>query len=183
MARGFTLVETMVAVAVVTIATIGPLYAVQKGVTASYVSRDRLIASSLAQEGIEYVHGIRDGNYLYNLANPVATPLSWLYGIDGTGGSQNCTTGATCTIDTTLTPTTAVVLCPVSPGVCPPLRLTSSYLYKQTASTSDVVTRFTRTVKLTSVSAREMKVTVTVSWITARVPYSVTVVEILQNWL
>lgn len=175
--RGFTLVETMVAVAIVAVSIVGPLYSVQKGVVASYVARDRLVASSLAQEGVEYVQAIRDNNFLYNIANPGA-PRSWLYGIDGTGGSSNCTAASGCRVDPTQN---TIAACS---GTCSALNLSSGGVYNHTAvSGTNVATRFVRTVKLTSISATEMKVSVTVTWITSKIPYSVTVTENLQNWL
>lgn len=175
--RGFTLVETMVAVAVVAISIVGPLYTVQKAVVTSYVSRDRLIASSLAQEGVEYIQAIRDNNFLYNFANP-SSPRSWLYGLDGAGGSVNCFTSSGCRLDPTQNTVTACS------GACSPLNVSSAGIYNHLAiSGSNIATRFTRTVKFTTISTNEVRVTVTVSWITSLVPYTVTVTENLQNWL
>ena len=175
--RGFTLVETMVAVAIVGIAIVGPLYTVQKGVVAAYVARDRLVASSLAQEGAEYVHAIRDNNFLYNIANP-GSPRSWLYGLNGAGGSTDCTGTYGCRVDP---PQNTVTVCTAT---CSPLNLSSAGIYNhQALSGGNVATKFTRTVTLTAVSTTEAKVTVTVTWVTVGVPYSVTVTENLQNWL
>lgn len=179
--RAFTLVETMVAIAIIAISIVGPLYALEKGVIASYAARDKLAASALAQEGVEYVHGIRDSNYLYNLGAPIV-PRSWLYGLDGTGG-PNCVNGGACVIDA-ITPTNTVTACS-SPSTCPPLRLSAAGVYTQASNGSNVASKFTRTVALTSVGSdgREMKVTVTVKWKTGLVNYSVSVSENLQNWL
>lgn len=175
--RGFSLVETMVAVAIVAISIVGPLYSVQKGVVASYVSRDRLVASSLAQEGVEYVQAIRDNNFLYNLANPTS-PRSWLYGLDGTGGGVNCFTASGCRVDPTQNTVTACS------GTCSALNLSSSGIYNHLAiSGSNTATKFTRKVTLTTISTTEVKVTVTVTWTTSLTPYTVTVTENLQNWL
>ena len=96
--RGFTLVETLVAITIIALAIVGPLYAVQQSLNVSRVSRDQLVASALAQEAVEYVRSIRDGNYLYNLRTGAAR--SWLYGIDGTAGSTNCSI-ARCVVDPT----------------------------------------------------------------------------------
>ncbi len=177
--RAFTLVETMVAIAIVAISIVGPLYALEKGVIASYAARDKLAASALAQEGVEYVHAIRDSNYLYNLGSPIV-PHSWFYGLDGTGG-PNCVNGGVCVVDAVNNTNTVCS----SPSTCPPLRLSSAGVYTQVSSGSNVASKFTRTVALTSVGSdgREMKVTVTVSWKTGLVNYSVSVSENLQNWL
>jgi len=177
MLRGFTLVETMVAVSIVTISIVGPLYSLQKGVIASYTARDRLIASALAQEGLEYAHSIRDANYLYNISNP-SSLRSWFYGMNGAGGTANCTGGVSCIVDATQS---TVSVCS---GTCPVMKLSTTGLYNQSViSSSNIATRFTRTVRLTSLNAREMKVTVLVTWVTGGSSYSVEIAEIMQDWL
>ena len=168
--RGFTLVETLVAITIVALAIVGPLYAVQQGLNASRSARDQLIAASLAQEGLEFVRNIRDENYLYNLANP-ASPRAWLSGLDGNAGSENCFTND-CVIDATQRTVSDTVL---------PLYLSASGLYNQAGSGN--ATPYTRTVRLTTISATEVRVTVTMSWRTRNVPYTTTVSEILNNWL
>ncbi len=62
--EGFTLLETLVAVSIVTIAIVAPMSLASQSLTASYYARDQLIASQLAQEAIEVVRHIRDGNIL-----------------------------------------------------------------------------------------------------------------------
>jgi prepilin-type N-terminal cleavage/methylation domain-containing protein len=66
---GFTLVETMVAVAIISVALGGPFMAATKSYTYTMDSKNRLIASYLAQEGIEYVRLLRDNIYLDDLRN------------------------------------------------------------------------------------------------------------------
>lgn len=167
---GFTLVETLVAIAVLMITIVGPLYSVNRALQNSYVARDQLIASALGQEGAEYIRGVRDGNYLYNIANP-STPVNWLNGL------ANCRTGNICTVDPT--GNTPIAICPS--GVCTPLNMSSAGLYTQASGYP--ATRFTRSVQIADVSATEITITVTVAWMTGRVPYSVVIVEHLTNWL
>jgi prepilin-type N-terminal cleavage/methylation domain-containing protein len=172
--RGFTLVETLVAITVVVTAMVGPLYAVQQSLNASRTAREQLIASSLAQEGVEYVRGIRDSNYLYVLRTGALR--SWLFGLDGTGGSVNCIT-ATCVVDPTQT------VNPVSRTIRP-LYLSTTNLYTQVAVVP-TPTKYTRTVQLTPVtgSVTEMTLTVVVTWTTKNQTRNVTITERLHNWL
>lgn len=170
--RGFTLVETLVAITVIVTAMVGPLYAVQQALNASRSARDQLVASSLAQEGVEYVLGMRDSNYLYLLANP-GSSRSWLYGVDGTGGSTNCITAA-CVVDPTQNTVSRTIA---------PLYLSATNLYNQAGSGAQ--TLYTRKVQLSTVSgsATEMIVTVTVTWTAKNQTRNVTITERFHNWL
>ncbi|HEX2792462.1 MAG TPA: prepilin-type N-terminal cleavage/methylation domain-containing protein [Candidatus Paceibacterota bacterium] len=179
--RGFTLVETLVAITLVTVAMLGPFQVVQKALAASYAARDQLIASSLAEEAIEYVRSVRDRNYLYNV-NHASSPRSWFYSMDGTGNDGNCLAPRGCIVDPTQN---SISQCGTFNGkpLCPALNLSGTHIYTQANPSGSKPTRFTRYVTLTSVSATEMTVTVTVTWETGRVPYTVTVVDTLHNWL
>lgn len=168
--KGFTLVETLVAITIIALALVGPFVAVQQALNASRSARDQLIASSLAQEGIEYVRSIRDGNYLYNIVNP-SSPRSWLFGVDGTNNSTNCIV-ADCIIDATQNTRSTTIA---------PLYISATGIYNQQAS--GTVSPFTRTVRITTVSATEVRVTVTMSWMTKNLPYTTSVSETLNNWL
>ncbi len=58
--RGFTILETLVAIAILIIAITGPLAIVAQSLRSSYFSRDQITAYYLAQEAIEYVRNTRD---------------------------------------------------------------------------------------------------------------------------
>ena len=62
--KGFTLLEVMAAVFVITVGVIGALSALQRATSATFASSSRLEAIYLAQEGIEIVRNIRDTNWL-----------------------------------------------------------------------------------------------------------------------
>ena len=62
--KGFTLVESMIAVTILTFAVAGPLYTASRAFVAAEIARDKLTASYLAQEGVEYVRAMRDNEYL-----------------------------------------------------------------------------------------------------------------------
>lgn len=174
--RGFTLVETLVAITVIMTAIAGPLYAMQQTLKMSQSSRDQLVASSLAQEGVEFVRAIRDNNYLYNnylYVIGTGQERSWLFGIDGTDSSTNCIT-ANCVVD----PTQNVVSRTIEP-----LYLSTTGLYNQKAT--GAVTPFTRTVRITRIGGTmtEVSVVVQVSWESRGTAQNVTITDHLHDWL
>ena len=188
--RGFTLIETMVAITILVFALVGPFQIAQGVLTSAYTARDELIAASLGQEAIEYVREVRDSNYLYNAHH--GQTLSWLSGFDGnTTYGPDCYQFA-CVVDPSQYPTTvpfssgsAVIVksvksCNDATCAAYPLYISSANIYNQ--QTTGTVSRFTRKVQFTQVSPTETKVTVTVSW-TGHGSYSVVLSENLQNWL
>lgn len=181
---GFTLVETLIAITVLTVAIVGPYHAVQTALNVSFVARDELVATSLAQEGLEYVRSVRDSNFDYNVANP-ASAGTWLYGLDGTTRAgvtgRNCFSGTQCTVDITQ----ASVVNAIEPcsGVCAPLNVAINGLYTQSAPSGYVVSKYTRSVTLTTINPHEAQVSSTVSWKTLGLTHTITVTNNLQNWL
>ncbi len=172
--KGFTLVETLIAIAILTLAIVGPFTVVQGVLQSSYIARDQLIAAALAQEGMEYVRSVRDSNFIFNTHTAGSRP--WLYGLDSSTGID-CYTNA-CVIDPGQQ---TVIDCGNTSCAARPLYLSGTNLYTQT-SAGNTQTRFTRQVRLTSISATETLVTVTVSW-TGHGSYSVVLKENLRNWL
>ncbi|MCX6753269.1 MAG: prepilin-type N-terminal cleavage/methylation domain-containing protein [Candidatus Nomurabacteria bacterium] len=63
--KGFTLVETLVAISIFTISVLGMVSILSNGITDTEYAKDKVIATYLAQEGIEYVRNIRDENILF----------------------------------------------------------------------------------------------------------------------
>ena len=59
---GFTLLETVVALAVLLAAVVGPVSLITKGIVNFSFSKNKLIAANLAQEGIETIREIRENN-------------------------------------------------------------------------------------------------------------------------
>lgn len=59
---GFTIIETLVAIAVLMIAIAGPLSIASKSLTTALYAHDQTIASFLAQESMEIIKNARDNN-------------------------------------------------------------------------------------------------------------------------
>lgn len=160
--RGFTLIETFVAITILVTAVAGPLTLAQKGLTSALVARDQLMASFLAQEGIEYVRQQRDSNSLQN--------LDWLAGL------SNCI-GQTCLVDPVAD--SAPELCG---GACVPLRYDEStdfYGY----DLSDDVSPYTRTVRIDELaSGYEAQITSTVAWRSGVFTREVSLTEVITDW-
>lgn len=85
--KGFTILETLVAITIILIAITGPLDIIAHSLKASYYSRDEVTAFYLAQEAIEYARNERDNNEL----NDNTTVDGWLVGAVGSqDGSVDC---------------------------------------------------------------------------------------------
>lgn len=66
--RGFSLIETIVGIAILLIGITPPLLLVYRTLQATEIARDQVIATYLAEEGMEYVRFVRDTNVLHGNA-------------------------------------------------------------------------------------------------------------------
>lgn len=64
MKKGFTLVESLVAISVLLLAITGPMTLASKVIRDSVISQDQITGFYLAQEGLEYVRNQRESNFL-----------------------------------------------------------------------------------------------------------------------
>lgn len=83
--HGFTIVETLVAVAILMISIAGPLTIAQKGLMAAIYARDQSVAAFLAQDAVEYIKNYRENNDWDTWSNKFSS----------------CTQSSPCNIDTT----------------------------------------------------------------------------------
>jgi len=183
---GFTLIETMVAVTILTLSIVGPLYVADRAVVAAATARDQLVANYLAQEGIEYVRAMRDNEFLgaYAAGGTDVSTLAWDAFINGSsaGSIASCRSQA-CTLDPVRPMGTGggFALAPCSGSACGILYL-SGGLYTEQSSGGATPTPFTRTIQATLVSAQDMHIVARVSWVSRGTAYTVSVADHLTPW-
>ena len=184
---GFTLIETMVAVSILALSVAGPLFTASRAIVAAGIARDRLTASYLAQEGIEYVRAMRDNEFLaaYQAGGTDVSDVAWSNFLSG-GAAASITQcrATTCTLDPARSMGTGsgFSLQPCIGGACTPLYVANGIYTQQSNIPGAVQTPFTRTIQAIDVSANDERIVSTVSWSYHGVPYAVTVYDHLTPW-
>jgi prepilin-type N-terminal cleavage/methylation domain-containing protein len=152
--KGFTLVEAMVAISILSLAITGPLVIAQKGIASAIYARDQITAFYLAQEAVEYVRDVRDTNRI--------TKSAWLNGLSScvdNGGGQRCT------IDVR---TSTVAACPSN--ICTQISFDPATGFYGYGAGAGNASQFTRTVSIdsrgdtTNSPAKEAVISVSISW-------------------
>ncbi|MDO8481500.1 MAG: prepilin-type N-terminal cleavage/methylation domain-containing protein [bacterium] len=184
--KGFTLIETLVAITLLTTAIAAPMTLATKSLSIAYYARDQVAASNLAQEAIESVRHVRDGNVLFD-ALGIGAPVDLLQGIPATDGSAF-------TVNT-LTDSTA--LCPTeAEGGCPPLQTDGQFYSYRPGCVMPTMdcgndegwtnTQYTRSVRATFLpgTTDEIHIEVTIEWKTGSfASRTFTISENLYRWI
>lgn len=156
--QGFTIIETLVAVAILMISIVGPLTIAQKGLMSAIYAHDQVTASYLAQDAMEYVKNVRDSNLLNR-------PTLWLDKL------SDCV-DVTCSVNTlTGDPNASVGQTSLAgintcSGTTCRLYLASGNAGYTPSSSGGVASKFSRYFSIKPVinSPKEAKIVVTVSW-------------------
>ncbi|MEK7101886.1 MAG: prepilin-type N-terminal cleavage/methylation domain-containing protein [Patescibacteria group bacterium] len=198
--KGFTLIETMVAITILTFAIAGPMFTASRSIIAAQTARDQLTAMYLAQEGIEYVRMMRDNAYLeaYHEGDSDISSKAWDNFLNNPASdwtiakcrasvhaSKICTLGS-------ILEASPLVSCPSD--TCDPLYLTNCTnssgelsctppsIYTSQDLSGSVVSPFTRSIQGITITENEVKIVSTVSWNFHGTPYAVTVSDHLTAW-
>lgn len=165
--QGFTLLETLVAISVLIMATVGPMTLASQSIRNASLLRNQTIAYFLAEEAAEYIHNRVDTNSF--------TPgTDWLFGLDA------CLGGGSCRVDALSGPSDSAVSCF---GPCGPLKFDDTpgvglYGYGQGDDSL-----FTRTITMNEIADNvEVKIVIRVEWSQGGATRNASIEEHLFNW-
>lgn len=174
--RGFTILETLVAIFILVLSITGPMVFAQSGLRTAFLARDQITSFFLAQDAIETIKNMRDNNALSGSNN-------WLDGIFLC--DENIDPTCLVSIDTALEDGPEVTVC--SSGTCPKLKTDTSGRFGYGFSINDSSdSRFTRNIYLTEVvDGAELQIVVEMTWTSnVRVGDSrIVVQENIFNWI
>jgi prepilin-type N-terminal cleavage/methylation domain-containing protein len=167
--QGFTLIETLVAISILVVAVTGAYGAATAGISSGIFSKDQTVAFYLAQEGVEQIRNMRDGNGL--------SSQPWLTSISASQ-SDPCYFGNTCTVDAF---NNAISRCPDGAGSCPLLQEDPvNGFYGYNAGWTNTI--YDREITLTSINDHEVAIGVVVKWSKGGVNENFTVRENIFDW-
>lgn len=168
-AQGFTLPETLLAIAILMIAIVGPISLIGDAIHRSYYAKDQVIAINLAQEGIEAVRKVRDSNLLALLAWDASLGV----------GDYTIDTGSLAGSSAAM-----VIPCGTCLGLPQPVVIDALGLYRQNV-VGGSPTVFSRIVSISTVplNLNERKVTSLVTWRTGGETGTISVSEYLFKTL
>jgi type II secretory pathway pseudopilin PulG len=174
--KGFTLMETLVAIFIIMLAITGPMVFTQNALRAAFLSRDQITAFFLAQDAIEYIKNIRDGHVVDIIKSSSEDPDGWL-GVDGNlvtlcmnEDESGCTVDTTLgedQIDSCLSDSTPGCVKDDEVNIYKPLNFkNNTYFTNEPANGSSIVPSiFAREIKMKEIEpGKEVEVTVIVRW-------------------
>ena len=168
--NAFTLLEVMIAIFVIVVGIVGTISLIQQTISFIALSSSRLVASYLAQEGIEIVRNIRDGNWLETRT----APNPWDEGL------TDCSGGCTADYKHSYGPNQLDPTLPAYSNQFLNIDVDGFYSYATGSPT-----KFKRKITIISdfdAGAPRLKVSVLVEWQQIGKTQQVTAQEYLYNW-
>lgn len=179
--KGFTLIETLVAVSIFTVSVLSLLVILTQGISNTNYAKKKTIAAYLNQEGIEYIRNMRDTFVLYDATD---SQTGWN---KFNNKLASCQTNNGCYFDdqnlnytNPSQPMAGIAVTACGPS-CPTLlydEMTGKYGYALGTDSS-----FIRKIQIIEVNANETKVFSTVSWTQDSGSYNIVFSENLFNWI
>lgn len=153
--NGFTVIEAIVAIFILTVGIIACSILADQVFRSASTAKDRLIAVSLAQEGVEVIRNIRDNSWL-------APDPTWKDDLPiGTWKVSYNSSGVSAYVDGEY------------------LKINTEGFYNYESGTD---TTFKRKIIITHISEFEIKVEVIVYWVTRGTEKNITIVEHFYDW-
>lgn len=183
---GFTLVEALTAIFVLTFVVVGLMTVVSDSLFATKYARDEITANFLLQEAIDFVRNDRDTRVFLNINYDINTAWNNFYATYDNAECENTATG--CTLD---------VHVPSGPNVFSCSNDSCRYLYQdETASSGSFYmtnnypggtsgktrTNFKRTLTVVNKGEDQLLVTAKVSWKNGNLNKSRTLTTTLSKW-
>jgi len=176
--RGFTILESVVAIFILSLSITGVFSAVQQSLSQAILAKDEVQAFYLAQEAVEIIRNKRDANQLNKIVN--SSSNSWLYGITE-NVADPCYFGKVCRVDAN---NQAFTYCGSTWNSCPILNQnTNTYLYSYTSGANWVAAKFKREIQIESINVNEIAVTVRISWSKGIINREFKAKTHLLNWI
>lgn len=185
--RGFTLVESLVAISIFTMSILSVLNILSNGIADTGYAKKKILAGYLAQEGIEEIRNIRDTFMLYSGSGPagwaefkgyVMPVCTTSSGFDGCYFSDG---------NISFDPSTPMPVTQDTIVACYPVQKCGSYTFQNGVygvGGSGPDSGLTPKITITNITADEVKVTSTISWTQpGSGAHSVSFSENLYNWI
>jgi prepilin-type N-terminal cleavage/methylation domain-containing protein len=156
--KGFTLIETLIAIMFLLISITAPLSAASNGLAASFFARDQIVAFYLAQDVVETIKYLRDNHVLTNGSG------TWLNGL---GGCRTTAVGTTtrCRINTSARPLTSTALVSCLAPSCNGQLYYNTTTRRYTHDITAITSKYQRVAYVTEiVDNKEAQIIVEVSW-------------------
>ena len=166
--EGFTLLEVIVSVFMVTVGLLGVMSLLQRTISSVSLSSSRLTAGYLAQEGIEIIRNVRDTNWL----QARTASSTWDEGLINCGGA-----GIVADYNHSYGPNQLDSVFPCYSDQF--LNVDSNGFYGYSSGTQ---TKFKRKILITAVDSDTQNVLVQISWTEKGASFAVSVRENLYNW-
>jgi Tfp pilus assembly protein PilV len=186
--RGFTLLETLIAISIFTTSVLAMMSVLSKGIAQTNYAKTKMVASYLAQEGVEYMKNMRDTYVLYDATssqngwNGLANSFIKKINDAGCQGANGCYfNDSTLNWTNNTQPMKDLTITSCS-GTCLALSYnatTGKYSYTGTP------TSYVRKISVISPfgSSDAAKVTSTVTWTQGSGNYSITFSDVFYNWI
>lgn len=157
--KGFSLLEVLISITILLVGVSSAYYLIGTSVTSARTSQNKIIAAMLTQEGIEVVRNIRDNNWQQDARG---IPTVWNSGLNANG-------------------TYSVQYDSTNLGA-----LSANFLQKDSNSKyqygSGSATIFKRAIIISNISANEIQVTATITWLEGVRLQTILAEDHLFNW-